>query len=147
MGLNIEDEGVISRSIATLPSGYELYPDVTITKLHPYTSAGYTPLPLWERGVYNEGIEIPTGTWELHVFFEWTAAEGMYTIAISVSVAGVPSTWALQLKKSNYISAGSFNDRFDFEMGLMPSGLVTVNHVKGHSTNFSTNQMPPQADW
>jgi len=148
MGLNMRsDEGAISSAIATLPPGYEKFPDVKITKLQPKGSAGETALPLWENGVYNQGITIPPGTWEMHVYYDWTVTENFYTIWITLSVSGVPALYTLQCLGEQYEGTGSYSDSKGFNMGVMPEGNVTVNYAKAISTNWMGPAKPPQDMW
>lgn len=101
---------------------------------------------LWDGT--KHAVEITVGrSWELLCYYTGYNAEGFWNMTVSVIATGVPSAFRKQALGDRYEAKTVSEDRKDFNMGVMPSGPVTISRVKLWSSNYYTWGKPPEDEW
>lgn len=96
---------------------------------------------------------VPGQNWELMVY--WSCVnnnKGLTGWAAGVTMvasSSVPSQYREQFKRADYEFASSFsNQNYDFNMGAMPTGNVTIYRIKTWATqDWLPSATPPSSEW
>lgn len=109
---------------------------------------GRTFQTLYENGVKTPALVEVGRSWELLVFFTGYNPDGWWNMTVTMVALNLPtSAYRKQAVGTRYLGTTVPEDRFDFNMGVMPSTSILIDRVTLWSSDFYTTDRPPENLW